>query len=116
MEGRAAAHHPASEEGRYRGGEDGGHHEGRDEHADRQGEAEDGEDVVLGGGQRGEGAAEDDAGGADGGAGLADGLLGDGMTVEGARKYLRKVLSANSMGNLRLAKEYAEEPWTPIKN
>jgi C7-C12 aromatase (ARO/CYC) len=29
--------------------------------------------------------------------------------VAGARRYLRKVLSANSMGNLRLTKEYAEE-------
>lgn len=36
-------------------------------------------------------------------------LLGEGMTVEGARKYLRRVLSANSMGNLRLSKEYAEK-------
>ncbi|MCX5199463.1 SRPBCC family protein [Streptomyces sp. NBC_00249] len=36
-------------------------------------------------------------------------LLGEGMTVEGARKYLRRILSANSMGNLRLSKEYAEE-------
>ena len=36
-------------------------------------------------------------------------LLGEGTTVQGARKYLRKILSANSMGNLRLAKEYAEE-------
>lgn len=36
-------------------------------------------------------------------------LLGEGTTVEGARRYLRKVLSANSMGNLRLTKEYAEE-------
>ncbi|RJL36232.1 aromatase/cyclase [Bailinhaonella thermotolerans] len=35
-------------------------------------------------------------------------LLGEGMTMRGARRYLRKVLSANSMGNLRLAKEYAE--------
>ncbi|KUL39532.1 aromatase/cyclase [Actinoplanes awajinensis] len=36
-------------------------------------------------------------------------LLGAGTTVAGARRYLRKVLSANSMGNLRLAKAYAEE-------
>jgi C7-C12 aromatase (ARO/CYC) len=36
-------------------------------------------------------------------------LLGEGTTVSGARRYLRKVLSANSMGNLRLSKEYAEE-------
>lgn len=36
-------------------------------------------------------------------------LLGEGTTVEGARRYLRRILSANSMGNLRLAKAYAEE-------
>ncbi|WP_285498838.1 SRPBCC family protein [Actinokineospora sp. NBRC 105648] len=36
-------------------------------------------------------------------------LLGAGTKVEGARRYLRRVLSANSMGNLRLAKEYAEK-------
>lgn len=36
-------------------------------------------------------------------------LLGEDMTVAGARRYLRRVLSANSMGNLRLAKQYAEE-------
>ncbi|MGW7537853.1 aromatase/cyclase [Amycolatopsis sp. NPDC054798] len=36
-------------------------------------------------------------------------LLGEGMTVEGARRYLRRVLSANSTGNLRLTKEYAEK-------
>ncbi|UKY51768.1 SRPBCC family protein [Streptomyces inhibens] len=36
-------------------------------------------------------------------------LLGEGTTVQGARKYLRRVLSANSMGNLRLTKVYAEE-------
>ncbi|WP_285500537.1 hypothetical protein [Actinokineospora sp. NBRC 105648] len=36
-------------------------------------------------------------------------LLGEGTTVQGARRYLRKVLSANSMGNLRLTKAYAEE-------
>ncbi|MEU1607202.1 aromatase/cyclase [Micromonospora matsumotoense] len=36
-------------------------------------------------------------------------LLGEGTTVTKARRYLRKVLSANSMGNLRLAKSYAEE-------
>ncbi|OWA01619.1 aromatase [Streptomyces sp. CS113] len=35
-------------------------------------------------------------------------LLGEGTTVEGARRYLRRILSANSMGNLRLSKEYAE--------
>ena len=36
-------------------------------------------------------------------------LLGAGTTVNDARKYLRRVLSANSLGNLRLAKEFAEE-------
>jgi C7-C12 aromatase (ARO/CYC) len=36
-------------------------------------------------------------------------ILGDGATVLTARKYLRRVLSANSVSNLRLAKEYAEE-------
>ncbi len=36
-------------------------------------------------------------------------VLGAGATVEDARRYLRKVLSTNSMGNLRLAKGYAEE-------
>ncbi|MFJ9445086.1 aromatase/cyclase [Kitasatospora sp. NPDC101235] len=36
-------------------------------------------------------------------------LLGEGTTVEDARKYLRRVLSTNSMTNLRLAKTYAEE-------
>jgi ribosome-associated toxin RatA of RatAB toxin-antitoxin module len=36
-------------------------------------------------------------------------LLGDGTTVLDARKYLRRVLSANSMANLRYAKEYAEQ-------
>jgi len=37
------------------------------------------------------------------------GILGAGSTVQDARNYLRKVLSANSMSNLRLAKAYAEE-------
>lgn len=36
-------------------------------------------------------------------------LLGEGTTVEDARRYLRRVLSGNSMTNLRLAKTYAEE-------
>lgn len=36
-------------------------------------------------------------------------ILGEGTTVLDARKYLRRVLSANSVSNLRLAKEYAEE-------
>ncbi|MGK5691816.1 SRPBCC family protein [Streptomyces sp. URMC 128] len=36
-------------------------------------------------------------------------ILGEGTTVLDARKYLRRVLSANSMGNLRLAKAFAEE-------
>ncbi len=36
-------------------------------------------------------------------------LLGDGTTIEDARRYLRRVLSTNSMTNLRLAKSYAEE-------
>jgi C7-C12 aromatase (ARO/CYC) len=36
-------------------------------------------------------------------------LFGEGTTVQDARKYLRRVLSSNSMGNLRLAKAYAEE-------
>lgn len=36
-------------------------------------------------------------------------VLGEGTTVPDARRYLRRVLSANSMSNLRLAKEYAEE-------
>jgi C7-C12 aromatase (ARO/CYC) len=35
-------------------------------------------------------------------------LLGPETTVGSARRYLRRVLSANSMGNLRLAKTYAE--------
>ncbi|MGV9293038.1 aromatase/cyclase [Amycolatopsis sp. NPDC003676] len=35
-------------------------------------------------------------------------LFGDGTTVEHARRCLRRVLSANSMENLRLAKAYAE--------
>jgi C7-C12 aromatase (ARO/CYC) len=36
-------------------------------------------------------------------------LFGEQTTVQAARKYLRRVLSTNSMGNLRLAKAYAEE-------
>jgi C7-C12 aromatase (ARO/CYC) len=36
-------------------------------------------------------------------------LLGDGTTVAGARRYLRRVLGGNSLGNLRLAKTFAEE-------
>ncbi|MEU4117726.1 aromatase/cyclase [Kitasatospora sp. NPDC028055] len=36
-------------------------------------------------------------------------LLGGGTTVGEARRYLRRLLSSNSMSNLRLAKEYAEE-------
>ena len=36
-------------------------------------------------------------------------LLGPDTTVADARRYLRRVLSANSMTNLRLAKTYAEE-------
>ncbi len=36
-------------------------------------------------------------------------ILGTGTSVLDARKYLRRVLSANSMSNLRLAKTYAEE-------
>ncbi|SCG58492.1 aromatase/cyclase [Micromonospora halophytica] len=36
-------------------------------------------------------------------------ILGADTTVLDARKYLRRVLSANSMSNLRLAKAYAEE-------
>ncbi|WP_147472807.1 SRPBCC family protein [Streptomyces triticirhizae] len=36
-------------------------------------------------------------------------VLGEGTTVEGARRYLRRVLSTNSMTNLRLSKTYAEE-------
>lgn len=36
-------------------------------------------------------------------------VLGEGTTVEDARRYLRKVLSSNSMTNLRLSKEFAEE-------
>ena len=36
-------------------------------------------------------------------------LLGPDTSVQDARRYLRRVLSANSMTNLRLAKEYAEE-------
>jgi C7-C12 aromatase (ARO/CYC) len=36
-------------------------------------------------------------------------ILGEGTSVLDARKYLRRVLSANSMGNLRLSKAFAEE-------
>lgn len=36
-------------------------------------------------------------------------LLGEGTTVRDARRYLRNVLSANSMKNLQLAKSFAEE-------
>jgi C7-C12 aromatase (ARO/CYC) len=36
-------------------------------------------------------------------------VLGPGTTVLDARKYVRRVLSANSMSNLRLAKAWAEE-------
>ncbi|MFE5330491.1 SRPBCC family protein [Embleya sp. NPDC056575] len=36
-------------------------------------------------------------------------ILGPGTSVLDARKYLRRVLSANSMSNLRLAKAFAEE-------
>lgn len=36
-------------------------------------------------------------------------LLGGATTVGGARRYLRRLLSANSMSNLRLAKAFAEE-------
>ncbi|WP_336159396.1 SRPBCC family protein [Amycolatopsis sp. VC5-11] len=36
-------------------------------------------------------------------------VLGEGTTVRDARRYLRRVLSANSVGNLRLAKEFAEQ-------
>ncbi|WP_329016530.1 SRPBCC family protein [Micromonospora rifamycinica] len=36
-------------------------------------------------------------------------ILGPDTTVLDARRYLRRVLSANSMSNLRLAKAYAEE-------
>lgn len=36
-------------------------------------------------------------------------ILGPEATVLDARQYLRRVLSSNSMSNLRLAKEYAEE-------
>ncbi|MGW5052772.1 SRPBCC family protein [Actinokineospora sp. NPDC004072] len=36
-------------------------------------------------------------------------LFGEGATLEQARKYLRRVLGANSTSNLRLAKEYAEK-------
>ncbi|MDJ1136898.1 SRPBCC family protein [Streptomyces iconiensis] len=37
------------------------------------------------------------------------GLLGEGTTAGDARRYLRRVLGTNSMGNLRVAKGYAEE-------
>ncbi|MET9014572.1 SRPBCC family protein [Streptomyces olivaceoviridis] len=36
------------------------------------------------------------------------GVLGEGTTVQDARNYLRRVLTDNSMSNLRLTKEYAE--------
>ncbi|WP_328843061.1 SRPBCC family protein [Streptomyces sp. NBC_00258] len=36
-------------------------------------------------------------------------ILGEGTTVEAARRYLRQALSTNSMTNLRIAKEFAEE-------
>jgi len=36
-------------------------------------------------------------------------LLGPDTTVDGARRYARRVLSANSMKNLQIAKAYAEE-------
>ena len=36
-------------------------------------------------------------------------VLGEGTTVPGARRYLRRVLSANSVSNLQIAKRYAEE-------
>jgi len=36
-------------------------------------------------------------------------ILGPGTTVEDARRYLRRVLSANSLNSLRCAKAYAEE-------
>ncbi|MEV5935232.1 aromatase/cyclase [Streptomyces sp. NPDC052079] len=36
-------------------------------------------------------------------------ILGEGTTVQDVRNYLRRVLSANSVSNLRLAKAYAEE-------
>ncbi len=36
-------------------------------------------------------------------------LLGPDTTIQDARRYLRRVLSANSMTNLRLAKTFAEE-------
>jgi C7-C12 aromatase (ARO/CYC) len=35
-------------------------------------------------------------------------VLGEGTTVRDARKYLRTVLSANSLSNLRLTKEWVE--------
>lgn len=37
-------------------------------------------------------------------------------TCEAMAKYLRKILSANSMGDLRLSKEYAEEPWASARS
>jgi len=36
-------------------------------------------------------------------------LLGSGTTIGGARRFLRRLLSGNSMSNLTLAKKYAEE-------
>jgi len=36
-------------------------------------------------------------------------LLGPDTTVAGARRYLRRVLSANSLNTLRRAKDFAEE-------
>ncbi|WHT23333.1 aromatase/cyclase [Crossiella sp. CA-258035] len=36
-------------------------------------------------------------------------LLGEGTTVPDARRYLRRVLSTNSLSNLHIAKRYAEE-------
>ncbi|MFE7430601.1 SRPBCC family protein [Streptomyces sp. NPDC057545] len=37
------------------------------------------------------------------------GVLGEGTTVQDVRNYLRRVLTNNSMSNLRLTKQYAEE-------
>jgi hypothetical protein len=37
-------------------------------------------------------------------------LLAPEATVQDARRYLRKVLSANSMSNLRIAKDLVERP------
>jgi C7-C12 aromatase (ARO/CYC) len=36
-------------------------------------------------------------------------ILGEGTSILDARKYLRRVLSSNSMGNLRLSKTFSEE-------